>query len=138
MLFNVFPDKLQSNFAPIMGNVEGNVVVAAILLLSAAISLPMSNVVSSFGVRRSYWSGLIVVMISVVAIVFLNASSIVLLSTLIFVIGFTTMSVSALPFVLRESSFAEKVFCVGVFYSAVALPDGIVETILAYLPSIGM
>lgn len=138
MLFNVFPEKLQSILAPMSGNADGNVIVAAILLLSAAISLPMSNVVSRFGVGKSYWSGLIIVMISVAVIVSFNVSSVVLLSILIFIVGFTIMSVSALPFVLRESSFAEKVFCVGVFYSAVALPDGIVETILAYLPSIGM
>jgi hypothetical protein len=70
--------------------------------------------------------------------VFVSVPFITLLFALLFAVVFTSMSVSALPLVLKESSFTEKVFCVGVFYSAMALPDGIVETALAYLCSIGI
>ncbi|HEX5168156.1 MAG TPA: MFS transporter [Cyclobacteriaceae bacterium] len=136
MLFNVFPGKLQTNIGQLLGSADGNALVSIILLLSAAISLPMSNVVSKFGIRRSYWWSLAVVIISVVVIVFVKDSA-TSLFTLIFIVGFTAMSVSALPLVLNESSFEEKVFCVGVFYSAVALPDGVVEIMMAYLPTIG-
>jgi MFS family permease len=138
MLFNVFPGKLQINLASMTGGADGNVIVATMLLLSAAISFPLSNLVSRIGVSKSYWWSLIIVIISVMSILFVNIPSVTLFFTLVFILGFTVMSVSTLPYVLREASFAEKVFCVGVFYSAVALPDGVVETMITYLSSIGM
>jgi MFS family permease len=138
MLFNIFPEKLQVNLAAMIGEVEGNVIVACMLLVSAVISLPMSNLVSRVGVNSSYWWSLIISIISVVSILLINIPFIALFFALVFILGFTAMSVSALPYVLRESSFAEKVFCVGIFYSAVALPDGVVETMITYLASIGI
>jgi len=137
MLFNIFPGKLENSLTSLVGNMEGNLVVTLILLVSAAISLPLSNFVHRMGLRPSYWWSFGIVVISVLGIVFLNVSSLAIIFTIVFAFGFTAMSVSALPLVLRESSFAEKVFCVGIFYSAVALPDGIVETTIAYLSSIG-
>ena len=137
MLFNVFPGKLENSLTAFVGNMEGKFVITLILLISAAISLPMSNFVYRMGLYRSYWWSLLMVAISVLGIVFLNVSSLALVFTIIFAFAFTAMSVSALPLVLNESSFSEKVFCVGIFYAAVALPDGIVETSIAYLSSIG-
>lgn len=137
MLFNIFPDKLAGSLNMWLGN-DGNIIVALILLLSAAISLPMSTFVYRIGLRKAFWWSLLIVVICVLGVVFVNIPAMTLVFALMFAVVFTSMSVSALPLVLKEASFTEKVFCVGVFYSAMALPDGIVEISLAYLPSIGL
>jgi hypothetical protein len=120
-----------------LGNMEGNLVVTLMLLISAAISIPMSSFVNRMGLRRSFGLSMLLVVIAVLGILFINNTLPTFFFILVFSIGFTGMSVSALPLVLHESSFSEKVFCVGIFYSAVALPDGIVETSITYLSSIG-
>jgi Na+/melibiose symporter-like transporter len=137
MLFNIFPDRLAASLEIWLGN-DGNIMVALILLLSAAISLPMSTFVYRMGLRKSFWWSLFIAVVCVFGVMFVSVPFITLLFALLFAVVFTSMSVSALPLVLKESSFTEKVFCVGVFYSAMALPDGIVETALAYLSSIGI
>jgi hypothetical protein len=37
-----------------------------------------------------------------------------------------------LPLAIQKANYYEKVFCVGIFFSGVALPDGIIEAVLAY------
>jgi hypothetical protein len=37
-----------------------------------------------------------------------------------------------LPLAIKNSNYYEKVFCVGIFFSGVAVPDGIAEAILAF------
>jgi Na+/melibiose symporter-like transporter len=137
MLFNIFPAKLAGSLGIWLGN-DGNIIVALILLISAMISIPMSTFVYRIGLSKSFWWSLVIAVICVLGVVFISVPFITLVFALLFAIVFTSMSVSALPLVLKEASFTEKVFCVGVFYSAIALPDGIVEISLAYLPSIGL
>ena len=45
---------------------------------------------------------------------------------------FTTLSVSSLPLAIKNANYYEKVFCVGIFFSGVEFPEGIIETILSY------
>jgi hypothetical protein len=46
---------------------------------------------------------------------------------------FTSLSVSALPLAINRSGYPEKVFCVGLFFSGVALPEGVFDSLLAAL-----
>jgi len=55
-----------------------------------------------------------------------NTFSVVII-TVIFTLAFTALSVSSLPLAISRSNYYEKVFCVGIFFSGVAIPNGIVE-----------
>jgi hypothetical protein len=50
----------------------------------------------------------------------------------LFSLSFSEQSVSALPLTMRWSSYNNKVFCVGLFFSGVALPNGILEALQAW------
>jgi hypothetical protein len=65
-----------------------------------------------------------------VGILIISSPLLVLLLLAIFAIGFAALSVSTLPLAMEKSNYYEKVFCVGIFFSGVALPDGIVEAML--------
>lgn len=55
------------------------------------------------------------------------SSLIVILSLFIFAIGFTTLSVTALPLAMEHADNFNKVFCVCIFFAGAALPEGILE-----------
>jgi hypothetical protein len=98
-LFNIFPDRLAASLEIWLGN-DGNIMVALILLLSAAISLPMSTFVYRMGLRKSFWWSLFIAVICVFGVMFVSVPFITLLFALLFAVVFTSMSVSALPLVL--------------------------------------
>jgi hypothetical protein len=50
---------------------------------------------------------------------------------IIFIVSFTVLSISSLPLAIERANYFEKVFCVGIFFSGMALPDGIVEALQA-------
>jgi hypothetical protein len=50
----------------------------------------------------------------------------------IFTVMMTTLSVSSLPLAINRAGFYDKVLCVGVFFSGVALPEGIFESLQAW------
>jgi hypothetical protein len=70
--------------------------------------------------------------VSIAGIFIFSAPLLVLLLLAIFAIGFAGLSVSSLPLAMEKSNYYEKVFCVGIFFSGVAFPNGIVEAIQAY------
>lgn len=131
VLFNLFPARLQEAFAQWTGPVEGTWIIVLMLLIAAAISWPVSKWVISMGQKKSFWVSLFLVVSSTAGILVIQVPALTLILCLLFVFGITALSVSALPIVIREAAYNEKVFCVGIFYSGVALPDGILECILA-------
>lgn len=132
VLFNLFPARLEATLGDLLGGMDGNLIIVIILVISAILSLPLSNKVNTIGLERSFWWSMLIVLVCIGGVLSMDSIFIVLPCAIIFAVGFTLLSVSSLPLVIKESSFAEKVFCVGIFYSGVALPDGIVESILAY------
>jgi hypothetical protein len=50
----------------------------------------------------------------------------------IFSASFTALSVSTLPLAISSANYYAKVFCVGIFFSGVALPEGIINAIQAF------
>lgn len=132
IMFNIFPDLLGEKLGGLFNGISGKIILVNILVLSALISLPVSTLVNRVGLQKSFWGSLALIMISMTSIFLLHSSLIVLTMTVVFAMMFTSLSVSSLPLAIRRSNYYEKVFCVGIFFSGVALPDGILEAIQAF------
>ena len=129
ILFNYYPELLSSKLSSITNGLDGKWVLVIMLVFSAAISLPISNSVNKYGVLKVFWVSTVVAMIAMGLMFSVNNAVIVLIFAIIFTIAFTAQSVSSLPLAISRANYYEKVYCVGIFFSGVAIPDGIVEVI---------
>lgn len=132
IMFNIFPGLLAEKLGVLFNGMSGKIMLVNILVLSALISLPVSRLVNTLGLQKSFWMSFALIVISIVSILLLESSLLVLVMTVLFAVMFTSLSVSSLPLAIRRSNYYEKVFCVGIFFSGVALPDGIVKVIQAF------
>jgi MFS family permease len=131
VLFNMFPEILQVKTGTWMQTSNGKLLIVDILVLSAVVSWPISNLVNKVGMDRSFWISSVGIAISIVSIFVFQSTAIVVIMTMVFALMFAILSVSSLPLAIKYSNYSQKVFCVGIFFSGVALPDGIVETLQA-------
>jgi MFS family permease len=131
ILFNVFPDVYEKHFVSMLQGMSGKIVLVVILLLSAIISLPVSNLVNKYGLERSFWVSFVLIVLSMFVIVYSVDPVSIVIMTILFSVTFTSLSVSSLPLAMERANYYQKVFCVGIFFSGSALPDGIVEFITA-------
>ena len=125
VMFNLFPPVYNS----LLG-VDGKWMLVMILVLSAALSMPLSNVVNRLGLRRSFFRGMVVVLMSMAAIFMAGSAWLLILLTIIFTVVYTILSVSTLPLAIQLARGDEKVFCVGIFFSGVALPDAVIQILM--------
>lgn len=132
LLFNIFPDILEVSLGSLLNGMSGNLILVVVLVLSAIISLPISSKVNNYGLERSFNLSAIVTLISMATILIFPSTAVVAIMILVFSFAFTLLSVSSLPLAIQKANYYEKVFCVGIFFSGVALPDGIIEAVLAY------
>lgn len=132
ILFNVLPDVLEKSLGVLFNNLSGNLILVIVLVISAIISLPVSAKVNGFGLERSFQVSSIITLVSMTLILLFPYTWMVSIMIMIFAFAFTLLSVSSLPLAIQKSNYYEKVFCVGIFFSGVALPDGIIEAVLAY------
>lgn len=131
ILFNLLPHALEQSLGNLLGNLDGNIILVIILVISAVISLPISSKVNEMGLEQSFqWSSL-VSLISIALMVLMPYTWLVSIMILIFAASFTMLSVSSLPLAIQKANYYEKVFCVGIFFSGAALPEGIIEAYLA-------
>ncbi|CAN5390026.1 hypothetical protein BH10BAC4_BH10BAC4_03070 [soil metagenome] len=123
VMFNLFPPV----YDRLLG-VDGKWMLVLILVLSGVLALPLSNVVNQLGLKRSFYRGMVVIILSMAAI-FLTANAWILVGlTLVFTVVYAVLSVSTLPLAIQLARSNEKVLCVGIFFSGVALPDAIIQT----------
>ncbi|MBX2942180.1 MAG: MFS transporter [Cyclobacteriaceae bacterium] len=132
ILFNIFPDILEKSLGALLNGMEGNIILVLVLVLSAIISLPLSAKVSQYGLQQSFNVSAVISLLTMTLILIFPATWMVAIMILIFSFSFTVLSVSSLPLAIQKANYYEKVFCVGIFFSGVALPDGIIEAVLAY------
>ena len=132
VMFNLFPDVLAPKFAAISNNVDGKILLVSMLVLSALISWPISNFINRYSMERVFWISCLLIALSAAVIFLAQPAWIVALMAIVFTVTFTSLSVSSLPLALSRSGYYEKVFCVGVFFSGAALPEGIFESIQAF------
>ena len=126
LLFYGFPAAANEKFSTIY-NGEGAMLVVVVLVVSALISWPVSNAVHKYGTLRSFWLSLFAIAVSTLALYAMTTTVMVLVAVIIFSVAYTGLSVSSLPLAISRSGFSEKVYCVGVFFSGVALPEGLWE-----------
>ncbi|HCM77808.1 MAG TPA: hypothetical protein DIS90_15600 [Cytophagales bacterium] len=132
LLFNIFPDLLEDSLGALLNGMSGNLILMFVLVFSALISLPVSSKVNQFGLERSFNVSALVTLIAMGLILIYPATWLVSILILVFSFSFTLLSVSSLPLAIQKANYYEKVFCVGIFFSGVALPDGIIEAVLSY------
>jgi MFS family permease len=124
VLFQLFPQELTHKLSG-LHLMEGKNWLVAMLFFSAIISWPISTMVNRYSFDRVFWLSAALVALSTVGIFMVLAAPMVIVLMVIFSVAFTSLSVSSLPFALNHSGYYEKVFCVGIFFSGVALPEGI-------------
>jgi MFS family permease len=132
VMFNLFPDTLALKFAAILNNADGKILLVSMLVLSALISWPISNFINRYSMERVFWMSCLLIVLSTAVIFLVQPAWIVAIMAIVFTVTFTSLSVSSLPLALSRSGYYEKVFCVGVFFSGAALPEGIFESIQAF------
>jgi len=132
IMFNIFPDMLDAKLSALLLHMSGKMIVVCILLLSALISWPVSHLVNKVGLQKSFWISFFFIALSVLGTLVGKGPVLVAGMTLMFAMMFTSLSVSSLPLAIRCSNYYEKVFCVGLFFSGVALPNGVLEAIQAF------
>ncbi len=132
VLFNYFPDILQRNLGAFAFGLQGKWILVLVLILSTIVILPVSDWVNKKGIEKSFWLSVTINMVSMAGVLLFNIPVIALVMVIVFTLSFTSLSVSSLPLAIARANYYEKVFCVGIFFSGVAFPDGIVEAIQAY------
>lgn len=125
VLFSVFPDVLEQKLNLLLHGLSGKIILVYILILSGLISLPVSSLLNRIGLERSFLLSLALLVVSMVSVFFLQSPPAVIFMVAAFTIMFTTISVSSLPLAIGYANNADKVFCVGIFFSGVALPDAV-------------
>jgi len=131
VLFNLFPETLEHKLP---GHFSGKVLIVGVLVVSAFSSFFMTMLINLYGLVRVMLVSLVVVGISMAVIFISTAVPLVMFMVAVFALAFASLSVSSLPLAMAKSNQTEKVFCVGIFFSGVALPEGLVD-ILQALPS---
>jgi MFS family permease len=132
ILFNYFPQLMENNLSSLFGGMEGKWLLVIVLVISAIASLPISSMVNKYGIKKSFWVSFWVNSVSMLAIFIFGSPVILIFMMMVFAISFSSLSVSSLPLAISKANYYEKVFCVGIFFSGVALPDGIIESIQAF------
>lgn len=132
MLFEIFPPIMSDKLAVLFTNENSSLIAVGILIVSAILSLPFSTLVNTYGLQRSFWVSAVFTLLSIGGILFFEAPLVVLLMAALFAIGFTALSVSSLPLAIGKANYYQKVFCVGIFFAGVELPDTIIDIIQAW------
>jgi MFS family permease len=131
VLFGFFPALLEKSLGGYF-DLEGKWMIVVVLVISALFSLPAGDLINKYGMKNVFWISLGLILISMVGVLFSSSSMIVVIMVLLFALTFTTLSVSSLPLAIKNANYYEKVFCVGIFFAGVELPEGIIESILSY------
>ncbi len=129
LLFHMFPEILAVSLTDMLGESDSKVVVVGVLIVSGILSLPFSTLVNRYGLRRSFLISVGVCAVAIASLFLFSFSPIVLVTLLVFAIGYAALSVCSLPLAMEKSGFYEKVMCVGIFFAGVALPDAIFEVL---------
>jgi MFS family permease len=132
VMFNIFPAVLSAKLAPIFSVTDGKLILVGILLVSAILSWPISTYINKYSMDNVFWTSAALIALSIGGIFMFDVAWVVLGLVGIFTVMMTTLSVSSLPLAINRAGFYDKVLCVGVFFSGVALPEGIFESLQAW------
>ncbi|HEY0771118.1 MAG TPA: MFS transporter, partial [Sphingobacteriaceae bacterium] len=131
VMFNIFPDVLTNKLASITAGTDGKFILVGILVVSAVISWPISTYINKYSMDNVFWTSAGLMALSIGGIFMFDVAWVVLGLVALFTVMITALSVSSLPLAINRAGFYDKVLCVGVFFSGVALPEGIFESLQA-------
>ena len=129
LLFQIFPDSLVNTLGHLPYLADGKLMVVFVLILSAVLSLPVSSLVSRYGLTPSFLISLLIAQVGIFGILLSSSAFVVVASLACFALGLTVLSVSALPLAIESSGQVNKVFSVCIFFAGAALPDGLLEVV---------
>lgn len=132
-LFNFMPGILVQQVGTVVGSLDHKIVLVFLLLLSAVFSLPASMLTNKLGVSKSLGVSIVIVALSAALLAGASVDMLVIAMGILFTAAYAWLSVSSLPLAISLANDKAKVFCVGVFFSGVALPEGIIQAIQAFL-----
>lgn len=128
ILFNAFPDLLQQKLAPVLGNnISGRTMVSFMLALSAVCCFPISLRLNTANFKKVFLGSLALLFILGLLIFSFSGGTAILVIALLYTVGFSFLSVSSLPWVLNKTRSYNKIFAIGIFFSAIELPDSLME-----------
>lgn len=131
LLFYFFPAVLDKIISTPVFGMSGNWMLTSMLLMSAVMSIPISSFIRNYGLEKSFWLSVAFTGASALGVVFIASPIPLIVVTVVFAFSFTLLSLSSLPLAIRSANYYEKVYCVGIFFSGAALPEGIVQAWLA-------
>ena len=126
LLFYSFPALLSDKLGSVL-NADGPTIVAGLLFLSALFSWPVSSAVNKYGMVKVFWLSLTLIALSSLGMYLAASFAMTFLFALTFALAFTSLSIASLPLAINRAAFSQKVFCVGLFFSGAALPEGLWE-----------
>jgi hypothetical protein len=129
VMFNMFPEVLSAKLSPILAGTNGKIILVGILLVSAILSWPISTYINKYSMDSVFWTSAALMALSMGGIFLFDVAWVVLALVALFTVMITALSVSSLPLAINRAGFYDKVLCVGVFFSGVALPEGIFESL---------
>jgi hypothetical protein len=128
VMFNFFPEVFASKLSGFLQ--DGKLGLFIMLIFSALLSWPLSGFINRYSMGQVFWLSAGLIALTAAGIFLIPSPVIVLVTAIIFSIAFTSLSLSSLPLAISRSGYYQKVFCVGIFFSGAALPEGLVETFL--------
>ncbi|HEX8040329.1 MAG TPA: MFS transporter [Chryseosolibacter sp.] len=138
ILFNVLPALLQQKVGDLVA-VDGKGMLVGILLLSAMLSWPVGKLAGTRGFARMFVISFIFTLIATLALLLTTSSLLSVILAALYAVSFTSLSVVGLPLAISRAAYAEKVFCVGIFFAGVAVPEGVWDLFLqGYNPAPGL
>lgn len=133
ILFYLIPS-VAGGYVAAFSGLDATLLIVVMLAVSALVSWPMGGLVNRYGVARSFWFSMGCLLISTGAIYLVKSAAVMVPMLLVFSLAYTSLSVAGLPMAIKSASQTEKVFCVGIFFSGVALPEAVYEAFMAWAP----
>ncbi|HMP99454.1 MAG TPA: hypothetical protein PKC24_06700 [Cyclobacteriaceae bacterium] len=132
-ILNSMPDLLDEKLAGFLGmNISGTTMVSALLVITALLSLPASNIARDLGLEKSVWISFVLALALICIILTSGLVWMVSIAAVCYAATFALISVSALPLAISRASLKQKVFCVGIFFAGVEIPNSIMDAVEAY------
>lgn len=134
LLLNIFPDLFEDKLSGLFNlSLDGKQLVTAVLVISAFVAIPASYIVRKHGLVSAFWISLVIIMALFCVLVSSDNRPMLIIAAILYAIAFAVLSVSSLPLALARSSFKQKVFCVGIFFAGVEIPNSIMDAVIAYM-----
>ncbi len=124
--FEVFPDWAAAK-VPFLG-IGSNYLITLLLIAAAVLAYPASLLVKRFGNVPTAVVGAAISM-GLIAILYFSKGYLALACFVVYPAAFSIMSVGFLPLVFQYIGYKNKVLGVGLFFSALELPNSVAEVI---------